>query len=158
MMEAMQKMRTVKMSDEQIHTLLESVPEQSRNYLYYGDVKEFHQAFGHPVAQVQDKLGAERVAARAEWMQEEVREFMAAQTMLDQADAIIDLLYFAFGTLVEMGVSCPYTLFKAVHEANMAKLWPDGKPHYRDDGKVRKPEGWEGPEPVLQKILMGNSA
>ena len=38
-------------------------------------------------------------------------------------------------------------IFAIVHDANMAKLWPDGKPRYREsDGKVAKPEGWIPPE------------
>lgn len=33
-----------------------------------------------------------------------------------------------------------------VHRSNMAKIWDDGKPHYRADGKVAKPEGWTAPD------------
>ena len=33
-----------------------------------------------------------------------------------------------------------------VHRSNMAKLWDDGKPHYRADGKAEKPEGWAAPD------------
>jgi predicted HAD superfamily Cof-like phosphohydrolase len=36
--------------------------------------------------------------------------------------------------------------FEEVHGANMRKLGPDGKPIYREDGKVLKPEGWTGPD------------
>jgi predicted HAD superfamily Cof-like phosphohydrolase len=44
----------------------------------------------------------------------------------------------------------PRPFWDIVQNANMAKLWPDGKPHYREgDGKVIKPEGWEPPEPKL---------
>ena len=32
-----------------------------------------------------------------------------------------------------------------IHRSNMAKLGPDGRPIYRDDGKVMKPEGWTPP-------------
>lgn len=142
-----------KLTDEQLGELLDSVPEQSRNHLYFGEVKEFHEVFGHPISPRHQMLGAERAVDRANWMKEEVDEFLEASTMLDQADAIIDLLYFAFGTLVEMGVDCPYTLFKIVHDANMAKLWPDGKPHFREDNKVIKPAGWVGPEVTMEKIL-----
>jgi len=32
----------------------------------------------------------------------------------------------------------------------MAKLWPDGRPRYREgDGKVIKPQGWEDPAEKL---------
>ena len=70
-----------------------------------------------------------------------------------QADALTDQLYFIFGSFVQMGVK-PFNLFKIVQRANMGKLFPDGKPHYREsDGKIIKPEGWEenyAPEPRLK--------
>lgn len=37
-------------------------------------------------------------------------------------------------------------VIEEVHRSNMAKLWSDGKPHYRADGKVAKPEGWTPPD------------
>ncbi len=35
--------------------------------------------------------------------------------------------------------------FKRVHESNMSKLWDDGKPHYRADGKVLKGPKYQVP-------------
>ena len=58
---------------------------------------------------------------------------------------MIDLIYFALGTLVEMGVK-PKKIFDIVHNANMNKLWEDGKVHCREgDNKVLKPPTWEDP-------------
>ena len=94
-------------------------------------VRDFHAAFDHPIASGPQMLTDDRVQRRAEWMAEEVREFCAAQTVDEQADAMVDLMYFALGTLVEMGVD-GMSLFHIVHQANMAKLWPDGKPRFRD--------------------------
>lgn len=37
-------------------------------------------------------------------------------------------------------------IFKVVHDANMAKKWPDGKFHKREDGKIIKPDGWKEPD------------
>ena len=72
------------------------------------------------------------------------------EKVIGQADAIVDAFYFLAGSLVEMGVM-PQALFDIVQEANMAKLWADGKPHYREeDGKIMKPEGWQPPEPKLK--------
>ena len=34
-------------------------------------------------------------------------------------------------------------VYDAIHTANMKKMGPDGKPVYREDGKVLKPEGWQ---------------
>jgi predicted HAD superfamily Cof-like phosphohydrolase len=118
----------------------------------FDDVKDFHSRFGHPVRETPGMLTAERAAARAAWMQEEVAEFLAAQTVPDQADAMIDLIYFAVGTLVEMGVR-PQALFDIVHSANMTKLWPDGKPRWRDDGKTIKPPGWVDPTDAIREEI-----
>lgn len=107
-------------------------------------VKLFHLTFGHMVSDQPTLLSQEQARPRADWMLEEINEFIDAETIAQQADAMIDLIYFALGTLVNMGVQ-PQPIFDIVQEANMAKVWADGKPHYRSDGKVVKPEGWEDP-------------
>ena len=118
----------------------------------YNKVKQFHEAFNHPVSETPKLLSNERVEARAKWMEEEIQEFRDARTIVDQADALIDNLYFTLGTLVEMGVR-PEELFNIVQNANMAKLYHDGKPRFREDGKIVKPEGWEAPEPKLDEAI-----
>ena len=105
----------------------------------WNDVREFHEKFGHPVAPQPRMMERGRALSRGKWMNEEVAEFLVAQDIYEQADAMIDLIYFALGTLVEMGLEAD-ELFDIVQKANMAKLWPDGKPHYNPkDGKVIKP-------------------
>jgi predicted HAD superfamily Cof-like phosphohydrolase len=70
--------------------------------------------------------------------------------LVAQADALTDINYFTQGSFVIMGVD-PQPLFDIVQNANMAKLFPDGKPRYREeDGKIIKPDGWEAPEPKLK--------
>lgn len=73
-----------------------------------------------------------------------------------QADALTDVDYFNQGTFTIMGVE-PFNLFKIVQEANMGKLWEDGKPRFRDgDGKIVKPPHWEekfAPEPKLKEEI-----
>lgn len=108
-------------------------------------VKEFHESFSHPVSESPILLKKERVSKRYSWMLEEIDEFSEAIDIQEQADAMIDLIYFALGTLVEMGVK-PKELFGIVHEANMSKLWHDGVPHFNESGKVIKPEGWVDPK------------
>src|SRR5262245_36710203 len=115
-------------------------------------VREFHVAFNHHCPEKPRFLPEDRVAKRYNWMLEELEEFRKATTIHDQADAMVDLMYFALGTLVEMGVK-PGSLFEIVHEANMKKLWPDGKVHYAPDGKVIKHPSWQPPEPQLIKEI-----
>jgi predicted HAD superfamily Cof-like phosphohydrolase len=70
-----------------------------------------------------------------------------------QMDALTDISYFNYGSFVSAGVD-PQPLFDIVQSANMAKLGADGKPIIREsDGKIMKPEGWESPEPKLEKEI-----
>lgn len=115
-------------------------------------VKEFHVAFDHPVSNSPIKMNSSRVEKRYKWMLEEIDEFLDGETIEDQSDAMIDLLYFALGTLVELGIE-PKEMFEIVHKANMTKLWEDGKPRFNQDGKVIKPSAWEDPEPKLTKEI-----
>ena len=111
-------------------------------------VREFHQAFDHPAATQPGMLEAQRVRNRASWLQEEVDEFIRSTSLEEQVDAIIDLIYFALGTMVELGVDAT-PVFHLVHRANMTKLWPDGKPRLRGDGKVQKPATWRDPAELV---------
>ncbi len=116
----------------------------------WNDVREFHEKFGHPLAESTRKVQNSPGLIPGQWMNEEVAEFLVAEDIYEQADAMIDLIYFALGTMVEMGLE-PDELFDIVQKANMAKLWPDGKPHYNPkDNKVLKPEGWEDPAPRIR--------
>lgn len=115
-------------------------------------VKEFQIKFGHPVSEEPTMLDKERAQKRYNWMLEEINEFIEADEIVEQADAMIDVIYFALGTLVEMGIK-PDTLFDIVQSANMAKLWPDGKPHYNHEGKTIKPQTWEDPHTKLEEEI-----
>src|SRR5512142_885554 len=113
------------------------------------DVRAFHLAFDHPAPDAPELLHADLVHRRANWIEEEADELREAATIEEQADAFIDVIYFALGGLVNLGVR-PGPLWDIVQGANMAKLWPDGRPRHREsDGKVIKPEGWEDPGPKL---------
>ena len=116
------------------------------------NVREFHQKFGQPVQDKPVFLSKERAKIRSKWMYEEIDEFVEAADIVEQVDAMIDLIYFALGTMVEIGVT-PDAVFNIVHEANMSKLWDDGKPHYNADGKTVKPENWKTPYPKIKKEI-----
>ncbi|WP_323612104.1 HAD family hydrolase [Erysipelothrix enhydrae] len=118
----------------------------------FNAVKEFHEKFGHPVKDEPVMMDADRAAKRYAWMLEEINEFIEAEDIVEQADAMIDTIYFALGTLVEMGIE-PEPLFEIVQHANMSKLWEDGKPHYNEDGKTIKPKGWEDPHKKLEDAI-----
>ncbi|AJA41399.1 hydrolase [Geobacillus virus E3] len=103
-----------------------------------GDKNKFLELFK------QFKEGLDQASQKILDKNEEIEDVVVAQ-----ADALTDVAYFNFGTFVHLGVK-PFNLFKIVQEANMSKLFPDGKPRYREDGKIIKPEGWQPPEPKLK--------
>lgn len=73
-------------------------------------------------------------------MTEEIRAAKAA--LLKE---LCDLQYVLSGFAVTFGL--PFDeAFKRVHESNMSKLGPDGKPIYRDDGKVLKGPNYKKPD------------
>ena len=77
-------------------------------------------------------------------------------SLVGQVDALIDTLYFTYGSFVLMGVD-PERLFSIVHQANMGKIFPDGKAHFDPvTHKILKPDDWEekyAPEPAIKKEL-----
>lgn len=116
----------------------------------FEQVKAFHIAMGQPVADKPVTMDMHRQQQRFEYMAEELQEFIDATDLVDQADAMIDLIYLATGTLVELGIK-PEPLFDIVQNANMSKLWEDGKARlHPDTGKVIKPPTFVRPEPLLQ--------
>ena len=101
-------------------------------------VKEFHDKFAVPVSIPGEFVTTEQ---RKLLIWEEYLETITAlnngdpETILKEC---CDLVYVAVGTAVAFGMNFDEA-FKRVHASNMAKLWEDGKPRYREDGKVLKP-------------------
>lgn len=81
---------------------------------------------------------------------EEMREALDDKDLIGVADALTDLLYVVYGAGHSFGLDLDAT-FNEVHRSNMSKLGSDGKPIYRDDGKVLK--GPDYSEPDLKKVL-----
>jgi predicted HAD superfamily Cof-like phosphohydrolase len=62
--------------------------------------------------------------------------------LIGEVDALVDLLYFTYGSFVLMGID-PYEIFNAVHKANMGKIFPDGQAHFDPEThKIMKPDNW----------------
>lgn len=78
------------------------------------------------------------------------QEFVAAKAAL--LKELCDLQYVLSGFAVTFGL--PFDeAFRRVHESNMSKLGPDGKPVYREDGKVMKGPNYK--EPNLTDLVEG---
>lgn len=121
-------------------------------------VNEFHKAFNHPVDK---ELSAPEIAFRHKLIFEEyneLKEEMAA-AMTDVAmygmistktkerllKEMADLQYVLSGLAVAMGLPLQVA-FTRVHKSNMSKLGEDGKPVYREDGKVLKGANYSPPD------------
>lgn len=76
--------------------------------------------------------------------------------LVGEVDALTDILYFTYGSFVLMGVD-PKPFFDIVHEANMGKIFSDGKAHFDPQThKILKPDHWEdkfAPELAIKKEL-----
>ena len=100
---------------------------------------------GLPIPETPSRLDPDRKKWASGALSEELTEFMDADTLEDEVDALIDLCYFALGRVIEMGV-VPGAAFEEVHAANMAKVQGElsKRPHAKGFDAV-KPEGWTPP-------------
>lgn len=100
----------------------------------------WHSAFNVPILGHVGIPDDDRVALRKSLMEEEFAEWTAASDDRDIvaiADALADLEVVLNGTALEYGIPLNYIRFE-VYRSNMSKLGPEGKPIYREDGKVLK--------------------
>jgi len=120
-------------------------------------VKAMHAKFGLENIKGVVHLTKEEKEFRSVAMLEELNEYIAADTLVDQYDALLDLIVFAVGTLERHGFPLQAG-FEKVMEANMAKeLGQNGEKRGGFKRDLVKPEGWTAPEAKLQLILDGNS-
>ena len=124
---------------------------------YTDAVHEFHTAFGlgiknEPTAD----LGAAKNLLRFNLMKEENEEYLQAaeeNDLVEIGDALGDMLYILCGTIISHGFQDKMeAIFDEIQRSNMSKLGIDGKPIYREDGKVLKGPNYF--KPNLAKILV----
>ena len=114
-------------------------------------VQEFHTAFaiGHSEVPRAD-LGTTKNILRYELMREENEEYFEAvqnKDLIEIADALGDMLYILCGTIIEHGLQHKIEeVFDEIQRSNMSKLGADGKPIYREDGKVMKGPNYFKPD------------
>jgi predicted HAD superfamily Cof-like phosphohydrolase len=119
-------------------------------------VAEFHKAFGLGISeQPRADLGPGKNLLRYKLMREENEEYLDAASrgdLAEVADALGDMLYILCGTILEHGLQHKIDqVFEEIQRSNMSKLGADGKPIYREDGKVLKGPGYFSPD--IQAIL-----
>lgn len=116
----------------------------------------FHNSFGLGVSDdMCADLGPAKNLLRFNLMDEENKEYLEAANnndMVEVADALGDMLYILCGTILEHGMQFKIEeVFEEIQRSNMSKLGSDGKPIYREDGKVLKGPNYFKPD--IQTIL-----
>lgn len=129
-------------------------------------VRQFHEVYGLPIQHDEPDVDRERVHMRMRLIYEEVSELTGAvygdkarrileetisslpddgtRDTIETADALADLIYVIYGMALECGISLPAVL-REVQASNLSKLDGEGKPIYREDGKVLKGDNFFPP-------------
>jgi len=134
-------------------------------------VRRFHHIYGLPVQTDGASLERESLSMRMSLIAEEFAELVGAvygeaargeveaayeraaaaddgrRDTVEAADALADLVYVVYGMALETGIDLAAVLAE-VQRSNMSKLGADGKPIYREDGKVLKGPGYFPPDIV----------
>ena len=119
-------------------------------------VEEFHNSFGisneySPVAEISEK----DFSLRYKLMKEENEEYLQAAKegdLTEIADALGDMLYILCGSILKHGLQNKMeSVFKEIQRSNMSKLDVNGKPIYREDGKILKSDLYF--KPNIENIL-----
>lgn len=105
-------------------------------------LKEFNNTYGVPYSEEPKLLETKDYLLRYDLMKEEMTEYFDAcidNDLVEIADALGDQLYILLGTIISHGMgNIIENVFNEIHSSNMSKLGEDGKPIYREDGKVLK--------------------
>lgn len=120
-----------------------------------GNVAEFHDAFNIKNNYEQTLLTYDEALLRFNLMKEENEEYFEAvknNDIVEIADALGDQLYILCGTILRHGLQHKIEeVFQEIQRSNMSKLDKDGKPIYREDGKVLKSDLYF--KPNIKSIL-----
>ena len=119
-------------------------------------VKVFHESFGiKNESQPISSISKADFMLRFNLMKEENEEYLeAAQQgdLVEVADALGDMLYILCGTILKHGLQHKIEeVFEEIQRSNMSKLDENGKPIYREDGKILKSSLYF--KPNISKIL-----
>lgn len=119
-------------------------------------VAEFHDSFGIPNKYIPlAKVDEKDFNLRYSLMKEENEEYLQAAKegdLTEIADALGDMLYILCGSILTHGLQHKMAeVFQEIQRSNMSKLDKNGKPIFREDGKVLKSELYF--KPNIKKIL-----
>ena len=115
----------------------------------YERIKAMYKKFGFL-----DNFIAADKKFRLQCMQEELNEYHEAVSDVSEADALVDLIVFAIGTMVVNEWPLD-PIFDAVMSANEAKVV--GVTKRGTPADLTKPPGWCGPEDKIRSIIWGQA-
>ena len=119
-------------------------------------VEKFHNTFGIPNEYTpKATISNDLIDLRFKLMAEENEEYLEAAKngdLVEVADALGDMMYILCGTILSHGMQHKIEdVFEEIQRSNMSKLGEDGKPIYREDGKVLKGPNYFRPN--IAKII-----
>lgn len=118
-------------------------------------VAEFHTVFEIGNADQIKLIDEKDYFLRFNLIKEENEEYLDAcknNDIIEIADALGDQLYILFGTILKHGLEHKIEeVYDEIHRSNMSKLDENGKPIYREDGKILKSNLYFKPD--IKKIL-----
>jgi len=123
----------------------------------YDKVWEFRQKLQLPIGEIPALISSAESSYFSRFILEELSEYMRAceeGSLVDAADALVDLVYVTLGCAHAMGL--PFDeLFDIVHAANMKKQ--PANEFVRSLRGTRydvvKPMGWIPPEEAMQRVI-----
>lgn len=118
---------------------------------YTRKVREFTVACNDDVPDRPVLLTETKVTFVHEMVNDELAELAEAKTITEQADALVDAIYYLCDCAAKHGMNLD-PLFEIVHAANMKKV-VNGKVLRREDGKILKPATWTDPKASLEEEM-----
>ena len=119
-------------------------------------VKEFADTFNIEYSDDMNvNIDESTIDLRFRLMQEENQEYLEAaknKDIVEVADALGDILYILCGTILTHGLQHKIVeVFNEIQRSNMSKLDINGKPVFREDGKILKGPNYF--QPNIKEIL-----
>jgi predicted HAD superfamily Cof-like phosphohydrolase len=118
-------------------------------------VAHFHEVFKIGNNNSPTLLSEDENMLRYNLLKEENEEYLEASKrgdMVEIADALGDILYITFGTIMRHGLQHKMQdVFDEIQRSNMSKLDENGEPIFREDGKILKSNNYFRPD--IKSIL-----
>lgn len=133
--------------DEEDHLIRD--PNTYLNKTPLNMVEQFARIYGQSTGHPWEK-GSNKDMLRFELLKEEYEEVTDATTPENLLKELADLVYVTYGFAATFGWDLDEAV-RRIHASNMSKLGLDGKPIYREDGKVLKGPNYKAPD--LQDLV-----